>query len=420
MRGRLRICLDARLPGGAAGGIEQFVIGMASGLSKLADDGEEYLFLAYSGLSGWLLPFLGGPCRTLEVPPPRALPGWRKWTVSHFKVLDNVYGIFAPYLGRPSALVRRSDGTIEKAQVDVMHFTFQLAFQTDIPSVYQPHDLQHVHFPQYFTRLQRVDREIIFRAFCRQASMIPVVSSWTKNDIVAHYGVDPGKVRVIPYASLLDEYGSPSNDEVRAARSKFSLPEAFAFYPAATWPHKNHIGLVKSLAILKQRQGIVVPLVSSGFLNEHHADVLDAARAYGVDDQVKFLGYVSPLELHSLYKLCRCVVIPTKFEAASFPLWEAFSAGAPAACSNVTSLPLQAGDAALVFDPDDPEGMARCIRRLWVDEDLRRALIDKGRKRIANLSWERTARTFRAHYRRIAGRDLSGDDRALIDAPVEI
>ena len=107
-------------------------------------------------------------------------------------------------------------------------------------------------------------------------------------------------------------------------------------------------------------------------------------------------------------------MIPTKFEAASFPLWEAFSAGVAAASSNVTSLPEQAGDAALLFDPDSLDDMAAAIDRLWNDSALRRLLIERGRARVDAFRWDRTARTFRAHYRRLAGRPLSHEDQSLV------
>ena len=118
-----------------------------------------------------------------------------------------------------------------------------------------------------------------------------------------------------------------------------------------------------------------------------------------------------------MYRLCRCVVIPTKFEAASGPLWEAFAAGVPAACSNVTSLPDQAGDAALLFDPCQPEEIAGAIHQLWRDEALRRSLVERGKRNVARFTWERTARIFRAHYRRIANRCLSEEDHTLLAAP---
>ncbi len=107
-------------------------------------------------------------------------------------------------------------------------------------------------------------------------------------------------------------------------------------------------------------------------------------------------------------------MIPSKFEAASGPLMEAFSAGVAAGCSNVTSLPEQAGDAALVFDPDSVDEIADAVMRLWTDEALRRELVRRGKARVSSLSWRTTALTFRAHYRRVAGIPLSEEETRLI------
>lgn len=97
------------------------------------------------------------------------------------------------------------------------------------------------------------------------------------------------------------------------------------------------------------------------------------------------------------------------------PLLEAFLAGAPAACSNVTCLPELAGDAALLFDPGSPSEIAEAIRRLWTDGVLRATLADRGRRNVSHFTWEHTARIFRAHYRRLANRQLSEQDHALLN-----
>jgi len=133
--------------------------------------------------------------------------------------------------------------------------------------------------------------------------------------------------------------------------------------------------------------------------------------------QVRFLGFVTPRQLRTLYGLARAVVVPSLFEAASAPLWEAFASEVPAACSNVTSLPEQAGDAALVFDPRQPAEITAAVVRIWRDEGLRAQLVDRGRARVRAYTWERTARHFRAHYRRLAGRLLDDTDRAILTAP---
>jgi len=99
------------------------------------------------------------------------------------------------------------------------------------------------------------------------------------------------------------------------------------------------------------------------------------------------------------------------------PITQAFLAGVPVACSNVTSLPDLVGDAALLFDPEEPEEIADSIRRLWTEEALRKILIQGGNENLGRFTWKRTARMFRAHYRRIASRPLTEDDRMLLETP---
>jgi glycosyltransferase involved in cell wall biosynthesis len=301
--------------------------------------------------------------------------------------------------------------------VQLVHFTMQQAFLTSVPSIYHPHDLQHIHLPEFFSPAQREAREATYRTYCQQASMVAVSSSWSREDVASHFGLADGKVRVVPLAPATEIYAIPVETDLAEVRRRLRLPDAFAFYPAQTWPHKNHIGLVKALAEVRQRYGVNIHLVCSGTLTPFLPKIEQCIEALGVRDLVHFVGHVSALDLQCLYRLSRCVVIPTRFESASFPLWEAFTARKPAACSDVTSLPAQAGEAALIFDPTDTHAMACAVYRLWTDEPLRSRLIERGVARVAQFSWERTARTFRAHYRRILGTQLSQEDVELIASP---
>lgn len=415
------MCIDARLEAGA-GGVRQVVIGLAHGLSRIGDGSEEYMFLVHEGETSYLEPYVAGPARFLALPPKPDAPSWRRLARAARSRLNEavpagrlLWGKVPASLFRP-AVPNPSDGRIEQAGADVMHFTAQEAFLTNVPSIYHPHDLQHLHLPQFFSARERRDREILYRAFCEQARMVAVSSTWTKWDVVRHYGLPDVKVRVVPLAPPIAAYPVPTEQDLRAVRERLALPEVFLLYPAQTWPHKNHLGLVEALAALRSAHGINAHLVCPGTQNAYFPIIERRVRELDLAGQVHFVGFVSPLELQVLYRLCRAAVIPTRFESASFPIWEAFLAGAPVACSNVTALPEQAGDAALTFDPGRPEEMAVAIARLWTDGALRAQLASRGRERVRRLTWERTARIFRAHYRRIGGRALTAEDLELVHA----
>ena len=129
---------------------------------------------------------------------------------------------------------------------------------------------------------------------------------------------------------------------------------------------------------------------------------------------MRFLGQIPSDELRAVYRLAQFVIIPTLFEAASGPLFEAWLEGVPVACSTVTSLPEQAGDAAFLFDPFSVEAIAGAIHRMNADENLRSELVCKGGERLKDFSWERTAKAYRAVYRRAARRPLTDEDLWLL------
>ena len=391
----LRVVIDCRLRSGVSGGIESVILGLAGGLSRLTDGDEQYVLLAYPNSHEWIRPLASGLCTM------------------------HLATAVQPQLPADGGDVQlaRSDGTIENTlRADVMHFTVQRAFLTGTPSIYHPHDLQHVHLPQFFDDAERRKRDVTYRTFCKQATMVAAAATWVRDDLIKQFDLPEEKVQVVPLAPILTEYAEPSAQDLAAVRAKYQLPEHFILYPAQTWPHKNHLRLVEALAILRERHGLVVPLAACGRQNEFFATIERRATELGVRSQMHFVDFIPGFDVQCLYRLCRAVVIPTLFEAASGPLNDAFLAGAPAACSNVTALPCQAGDAALVFDPHEPAAIARAIRQLWTDDTLRATLASRGRERVAQFSWDKTARHFRAHYRRIASRALTDEDRRFITA----
>jgi glycosyltransferase involved in cell wall biosynthesis len=413
----IRVAIEARvLDPAQTGGVAQVVMGLASSLSALDDGDEEYVFVGYENAAEWLGSHLCGRSRLHIVGPPPAAGRWK------YRIAESAFG---PALRGAAELYRRvrpslpvmprSDGTAERLGADLIHFPIQNAYLTDLPSIYQPYDLQHVHLPQLFHPRDRQWREIAYPLFCARATLVPVEDSCTRLDIIGRFNLPAEKVIVVPIPAPTATYRQPTAIELQQTRRRLRFDE-FIFYPAQTWPHKNHVRLIEALALLRDKHSIVVPLVCSGRLNAFFSHIEAKVRALEMAGQVQFLGYVGEPEIRALYGLCAAVVVPTTFEAASLPVWEAFDAGKAVACSNIRGLPGQVAGAALLFDPNDVNAMAAAIKRLWEDRSLREDLGDRGRRRASQFTWRQTARHFRAAYRRVLGRGLTAEDREILAA----
>jgi glycosyltransferase involved in cell wall biosynthesis len=390
----LRVAIDGRFVAGSDGGVESVVVGLAEGLLAAKPVDVAVTFVTYAGQNDWLRQSSGGAFNILEVPPPagrqRALRRARPWALRP--------------AARSVSLLPPRDKVMETAGAEVVHLPFQGRGWVRQPYIYHPHDLQHRHLPHNFTRRQLAWRELVYADLCKRASVVAVGTSWVKQDLIDQMNVPEKKIAVVPLAPIRAARQSPFRRPL--------LPAHFVIYPAATWPHKNHVGLFKALALLRA-QGLDVNVVLTG-ARPGTGNLLDLAAASGVSDLVTDLGFVEQSDLERLISMARVMVVPTLFEAASFPIWESFRLGTAVVCSTVTSLPKQVGEAAVTFDPYSVEDMATAIHRVWADDTLRLRLVESGRHRLKDLSWERTATHFLAIYKKLGGRPLSDEERALL------
>lgn len=408
----LRVCLDARIPDGTHGGVQQVILGLAHGLASLPAGTEEYVFLVEPGQWEWLRPHLGGPCRPLEVRR-RSASAWAG--ALRAAGAARLGALAARALGRgapPGA--PESDGTVERAGVDVVHLTLQSGFRTRLPTIYMPHDLLHVHLPELLPASERAAREAVYPDLCRRAACVIADSHWGREDLIRTYHLSPSRVRTVYLAPAIDAYPTPAPEAILEVRRRLGLPDAFALFPAQTWPHKNHRTLLDALALLRREGGPVVPLVLTGKEGRAFPEVRSRIDALGLADQVTSLGFLPETDVRAVYASARLLVYPSLFEGFGLPVLEAFRLGVPVASSRATSLPEVAGDAARLFDPTDARDLAEAIRDLWDDPVEREALVLRGRARAAEFTWSRTAATFRALYRMVGGRALDEGDRAAL------
>jgi glycosyltransferase involved in cell wall biosynthesis len=409
----MKVAIDARILPGVAGGVAVAVKSLLQGLGQLVDGDEEYVVIVHGEeQQAWVASFLG--------PNQRAVLFGRPQHRGARGLMLRLLRPIARYVRRE--LDRRvwpevpvSDGFHESLGCDVLHLPTQGFILCALPTIYNPHDLQHLRYPQFFSPSVLAWRETIYPAGCHFAQTVVVGSQWVKDDVIRRYRIDPDKVQVIPEAAPSQSWAEPSSADLARARATYGLKPPFIVFPGVTWPHKNHLQLFRALAHLRDQRGLTVRLICTGARYPDHWPRIEAGlREFALSGQVKFLGYVPEPDLRAIYRLASCLVLPSFYEASSLPIFEAWFDGLPVVCSNAAALPQQVHDAALLFDPADVNALADALATVMTDADVRRLLQGRGYERLKDFDLQRTAKAYRGVYRRAAGLPLSEEDRWLL------
>jgi glycosyltransferase involved in cell wall biosynthesis len=425
-----RIAIDARLVPGEAGGIEQGIIQLVSALAAERNHGPTYSILVDPRAPTWLDSYLGPNQQAIAAPKDPAREQTRiEATLAEmaWRFAGPAAKRLAPFWHRfvleprrrrlAEAMLSRRDQFVESLDVEVLHVPLQRLVNTTRPVIFEPWDLQHRHLPQFFSDVELAEREVVYVTACRRARAIVVASDWVRNDLVRELSLSRDKVFHIRRGPPVAHYGPPPTvPKLKVLSDRLALPGEFVFVPAQTWPHKNHLMLLKAIALLRDQYDVRIPVVCSGRLTRHYDVIRRSVDDLGLRDQVRFLGFVSQSEVRALYRLATVLAMPSLFEGYGFPVLEAFHEGLAVACSDVTSLSEVAGDAALFFDPGSVESIANALRTVWLDGKLRADLVCRGYKRLQLFDDSISAETYRALYRQVAGYSLSIDDHILLNA----
>jgi glycosyltransferase involved in cell wall biosynthesis len=278
------------------------------------------------------------------------------------------------------------DKICEMYRIDIIHCPYQyLAQSKTAKSVCTMHDVQELHFPQYFTAEDRAYRATYYFKYIKNADRVIVSYQHIKDDIIKYFYTSPEKVTVclLDMGNLwFDKYKAGDIESLETLGINYN----FILYPANTWEHKNHQKLIEALLLLKEQGLTDIKLVCSGHQTPYFETQLKPfIDQHGLNTQVHFVGVVNEKLLYSLYKTCLGVVVPTIYEAGSFPLMEAILLDIPVICSNVTSLPETIGDSNFVFDPMDALAISSKLLQLWNDEVFRQRSIENNRKQAGRL-----------------------------------
>ena len=261
-------------------------------------------------------------------------------------------------------------------------------------SVVTVHDLGYLYYPRAHRPLDRLYLDLSTRYNARAASRIIAVSQATKDDLVQHCGIEPDKITVV--YSGCSETMQPVEDEatVERVKARYGIQGDYVLYVGTLQPRKNLGRLLEAYAMVRRRaeRDETPCLVIAGRKGWLYDQIFQQVEKLGLEIEVIFPGYVPQDDLPALLSGARLFVFPSLYEGFGLPVLEAMACGTPVLCSNVSSLPEVAGNAALLVDPLDVESMAEAMNRLLQDEGLRARLVERGLQQARQFSWDRCAR----------------------------
>ena len=283
---------------------------------------------------------------------------------------------------------------------DIYHATEHLLPHLRRPTVLTVHDLIFERYPEHHTWSNRAFLKLGMPLFVRAASAIITVSQNSKQDLIELYGTPSEKIHVV-YEGIDQRFAPIGPPAVMDIRQRFSPDRPYLLMVGTLEPRKNHATALRALARLKAEEFPHRLLIvgGHGWLFE---PVRQLIQQLGLENDVIFTGYVDDVELPALYTGADCVLLPSLYEGFGFPVLEAMACGTPVVCSNVSSLPEVAGDAALLVDPLDDEGLAAAVARLLTNPDIASNMRAAGFRQAARFQWSRTAAETVAVYGTVA------------------
>ena len=255
------------------------------------------------------------------------------------------------------------------------------------PFIVTVHDLMRLCFPLARETMQEWMGLKLDILGLKRARHIVAVSNCTKRDLVSYLKIPEARISVI-HNGLDRQVFRPIG--VRC------FPFPYLLYVGTERPRKNLSTLLSAFALVKNessgyRDLKLVKVGTPGRVDEFRRATQAEVKRLGLEGDVIFVESVSDGDLAAYYSSAVALVVPSLYEGFGLPLIEAMACGCPVIASRCSSLPEVAGDAALFFAPRDSEKLARLIRRVVAELDLRADLVKKGFERVQLFSWERAA-----------------------------
>ena len=280
--------------------------------------------------------------------------------------------------------------------------------KTKIKTVVTIHDLIFERFPETYHFDERLVHRWKIKRACKVADAIIAISKQTRDDLVDLYGVNAEKI-FICYQSCNPVFEKEITDsEKKMIRKKYHLPDRYFLFVSTIAARKNLIAICKAMILLKGK--IDIPLVVIGDGKKEKEEVKQLMSVNGMEEMLILLNelpaskessFTSAADFPAIYQQALALVYPSIFEGFGLPVLEALWSGLPVICSNTSSLPEVAGDAALYFSPDDYELLAKHIANIATDDALVAEMRSKGFRQAQNFAARKYANSIMQVYNHI-------------------
>ncbi len=252
------------------------------------------------------------------------------------------------------------------------------------------HDLNFEHYPEDIPLLERKYYKYFFPKYAKKADRIATVSEYSKQDIVEQYKVSPDKIDVV-FNGANENFVPLSKSEKIKTKKEFSNGASYFIYVGSLHPRKNLVNLIKAYDKFKTENSSSVKLLIVGEKMWNTSEIDEVYNKMKFKDEVIFTGRLNVDKLHKVLASALALTYVSYFEGFGIPIVEAFRCDVPVITSNVTSMPEISGDAALHVDPFSINSIADALKKIDKNEELRNDLIEKGRRRRKDFTWQKSA-----------------------------
>lgn len=243
-----------------------------------------------------------------------------------------------------------------------------------------------------YTSLSHGYNMLFFRPSLKKAKFIITCSNSTKVDLMRRYNVDGKKIRVLYHAP--DEQFCPSTveEDLCNTRKKYNAKNGYILHISSSDLRDNTPVVIRAYQQVWRESKISQKLIIAGDVCPERMGLNKLILELGLSGNIIFTGRLSDNELVALYQAADLFIDPSLYEGFGLQVVEAMSCGAPVITSNVTSLPEVAGDAGILVNPTDINGLTSAIARVLTDAELQKSMRQKSLARARFFSWDRSAR----------------------------